>query len=56
MLVCAHLLNFPPLNALFKPFTATALMVLVERRKIDLNRPIKDYLGDAKLRLAKDAL
>lgn len=33
-----------------KPFTATALMVLVERGVIDLDRPVNDYLGEAKLR------
>lgn len=33
-----------------KPFTATALMVLVERGLVDLESPINDYLGDAQLR------
>jgi hypothetical protein len=56
MSVWAHLLIFPLLSALPKPFMATALMVLVERGKIDLDRPINDYLGEAKLRLAGDAL
>lgn len=33
-----------------KPVTATGLMVLVERKKIDLDKPINDYLGETKLR------
>ncbi|MGI8554411.1 MAG: serine hydrolase domain-containing protein [Dehalococcoidia bacterium] len=33
-----------------KPMTATALMVLVERGLVDLDRPINDYLGDAQIR------
>ncbi len=33
-----------------KPFTATALMVLVERGEIHLDRPVNDYLGGAGLR------
>ncbi|MBW3600448.1 MAG: beta-lactamase family protein, partial [Planctomycetes bacterium] len=33
-----------------KPITATALMVLVERGKIALDRPVNEYLGEAKLR------
>src|SRR5690606_12827049 len=33
-----------------KPITATALMVLVERGKVDLDQPANVYLGDAKLR------
>ncbi|HEY2893467.1 MAG TPA: serine hydrolase domain-containing protein, partial [Pirellulales bacterium] len=32
-----------------KPITATGLMVLVERKQIDLDKPINDYLGSAKL-------
>ena len=32
-----------------KPITATGLMVFKERKKIDLDKPINDYLGDAKL-------
>lgn len=32
-----------------KPITATGLMVLVNRGLVDLDRPINDYLGDAKL-------
>lgn len=28
-----------------KPITATALMILVERRQVELDRPIEDYLG-----------
>ncbi len=33
-----------------KPVTATCLMVLVERGKVDLDKPIDDYLGEVKLR------
>ncbi|HEV3136883.1 MAG TPA: serine hydrolase domain-containing protein, partial [Pirellulales bacterium] len=33
-----------------KPITATGLMVLVERKLVDLDRPANDYLGEAKLR------
>src|SRR5262249_30228815 len=38
------------LGSASKPITATALMVLVERKQLALDRPINDYLGDAKLR------
>jgi CubicO group peptidase (beta-lactamase class C family) len=37
------------LASISKSFTATGLMVLVERGLIDLDRPVNDYLGDAKL-------
>lgn len=37
------------LASISKPITATALMTLVERGKIRLDRPIEDYLGGAKL-------
>ena len=37
------------LASISKPITATGLMVLVEREKIDLDKPINDYLGEAKL-------
>jgi len=37
------------LASISKPITTTGLMVLVERGLIDLDRPINDYLGDAKL-------
>ena len=44
------------LASISKPFTATGLMVLVERGKVDLDRPANDYLGAAKLTgLAGDA-
>jgi CubicO group peptidase (beta-lactamase class C family) len=33
-----------------KPMTATALMVLVQRGLADLDRPVNDYLGAAKVR------
>ncbi len=33
-----------------KPMTATALMTLVAAHKIDLDKPVDDYLGSAKLR------
>ena len=38
------------LASISKPFTATGLMILKERGKIDLDRPINDYLGEAKLK------
>ena len=37
------------LASISKPVTVTALMILVERGLIDLDRPINDYLGAAKL-------
>ncbi len=37
------------LASISKPITATGLMVLVRAGKIDLDRSIDDYLGDAKL-------
>jgi CubicO group peptidase (beta-lactamase class C family) len=44
------------LASISKPMTATALMILVERGTIDLNRPANDYLGVGKLTgLAGDA-
>jgi CubicO group peptidase (beta-lactamase class C family)/acetyl esterase/lipase len=38
------------LGSISKPITATALMVLVERKLLALDKPINDYLGDAKVR------
>ncbi|HTF68982.1 MAG TPA: serine hydrolase domain-containing protein [Edaphobacter sp.] len=38
------------LASISKPLTATALMTLVAAGKIDLDKPINDYLGAAKLR------
>ncbi len=38
------------LASISKPVTATALMTLVKAGKIDLDKPINDYLGNAKLR------
>ncbi|MGA7341723.1 MAG: serine hydrolase domain-containing protein, partial [Terracidiphilus sp.] len=38
------------LASISKPITATALMTLVQAGKIDLDKPINDYLGDAKLK------
>ncbi len=38
------------LASISKPITATGLMLLVERGKVDLDKPIDDYLGEAKLR------
>ena len=38
------------LASISKPFTATALMTMVQAGKIDLDKPINDYLGDAKLK------
>lgn len=44
------------LASISKPFTATGLMILVERGRMDLDRPLNDYLGKAKIRgLAGDA-
>ncbi len=37
------------LASISKPITATGLAVLAERGKIDLDKPINDYLGEAKL-------
>jgi CubicO group peptidase (beta-lactamase class C family) len=37
------------LASISKPITATGLMVLAQRGQIDLDRPINEYLGDAKL-------
>lgn len=37
------------LASISKPITSTGLMVLVERREVDLDRPVNDYLGDAKV-------
>jgi CubicO group peptidase (beta-lactamase class C family) len=37
------------LASISKPVTATGLAVLAQRGKVDLDKPINDYLGDAKL-------
>lgn len=37
------------LASVTKPITATGLMVLVERGLVDLDRPVNDYLVDAKI-------
>jgi CubicO group peptidase (beta-lactamase class C family) len=37
------------LASISKPVTATGLMILKERGLLDLDRPINDYLGDAKV-------
>lgn len=37
------------LASISKPITATGLMILKERGLVDLDRPVNDYLGDAKL-------
>ena len=37
------------LASISKPITATGLMILKERGLVDLDRPINDYLGDAKV-------
>ena len=39
-----------PIASATKPFTATALMILVERGLVDLDRPANDYLKGAGLR------
>jgi CubicO group peptidase (beta-lactamase class C family) len=38
-----------PLASISKPLTATGLMILVERGLVNLNAPVNDYLGEAKL-------
>jgi CubicO group peptidase (beta-lactamase class C family) len=38
------------LASISKPITATGLMVLKERGALDLDRPINDYLGEARLK------
>lgn len=38
------------LASVSKPLTATALMTLVAAGKIDLDKPVNDYLGEAKIR------
>ena len=40
------------LGSVSKPITATAIMVARERGLVDLDRPINEYLGEAKLRAA----
>lgn len=37
------------LASISKPFTATGLMILVDRGKVELDRPINDYLGETPL-------
>ncbi len=39
------------LASISKPITATGLMILRERGRIDLDRPINDYLGEAKIKV-----
>jgi CubicO group peptidase (beta-lactamase class C family) len=44
------------LASISKPYTATAMMTLVEQHRVDLDRPANDYLGPTKLiGLAGDA-
>lgn len=38
------------LASISKPITATGLMTLVQAGRVDLERPVNDYLGNAKLR------
>ncbi len=38
------------LASISKPITTTGLMILMERGELDLDTPINDYLGDAKLK------
>ncbi|MBZ5579586.1 MAG: beta-lactamase family protein [Acidobacteriia bacterium] len=38
------------LASITKPFTATALMTLVEKKRIDLDRPLNDYLATVEVR------
>lgn len=37
------------LASITKSFTATGLMVLAQRKLVDLDKPVNDYLGDARL-------
>jgi CubicO group peptidase (beta-lactamase class C family) len=46
----ATLETFYPIASATKPFTATALMILVERGLVDLDKPANTYLGKVKLR------
>lgn len=39
-----------PIASVTKPFTAAALMILVERGLVDLDKPVNAYLAGAKLR------
>lgn len=39
------------LASISKPITATGLMILKERGKIDLDRPVNDYLGESKIKV-----
>ena len=39
------------LASITKPITATGLMILKERGKLDLDKPVNDYLGEAKLKV-----
>jgi CubicO group peptidase (beta-lactamase class C family) len=43
-----------PIASATKPFTATALMILVERGIVDLDKPANAYLGKVKLRSFED--
>jgi len=42
--------TFYPIASATKPFTATALMILVERGLVSLDKPVNEYLGKVKLR------
>ena len=39
------------LASISKPITATGLMILKERGRVDLDRPVNDYLGEAKIKV-----
>lgn len=39
------------LASISKPFTATGIMILKERGLLDLDRPVNDYLGEAKIKV-----
>lgn len=45
----AHAHTMYSLASISKPITATGLMILVERGLIDLDKPVNDYLGKAKV-------
>ncbi len=39
------------LASISKPITATGLMILKERGRVELDRPLNDYLGEAKIKV-----
>lgn len=43
-----------PIASLSKPFTATGIMILAQRKLIDLTKPANDYLGAAPLQVMQE--